>query len=112
MSDTEPEISVTRMRDEISGSVIRDNADESRWEISLDGERVGLITYSIDDGVITYRHAETDPEYGGRGLASTLTRAALDDARARGLRIRPRCPFVVDFVARHQAEYGDLVAVA
>ena len=89
---------------------VRDLPERNRWEIELDGERVGLLNYRIDGEVIAYLHAEVDPAHGGRGLGSALARTALDDARARGLRIRPRCPFVVDFVARHEAEYGDLVA--
>jgi hypothetical protein len=35
-------------------------------------------------------------------------RAALDDARERGLRVVPICPFVDDYVRRHPA-YADLV---
>jgi uncharacterized protein len=37
-----------------------------------------------------------------------LARFALDDARARGLRVRPDCPFVARFIRAHP-EYQDLV---
>jgi uncharacterized protein len=89
---------------------VQDHPESRRYEIELDGTRVGLLTYRIEGDVIAFTHAEIDPAVGGRGLGSHLARVALDDARARGLAVRPQCPFVADFVARHEAEYGDLVA--
>ena len=59
--------------------------------------------------MITLRHTEIDPSVGGRGLGSALVRFALDDARARGLTVIPRCPFVAAFIVRHP-EYEELVA--
>jgi uncharacterized protein len=44
------------------------------------------------------------------GLGGWLARAALDDARARGLMVMPFCPFIADFIECHIDEYGDLVA--
>ena len=37
-----------------------------------------------------------------------LARYALDDARSRGLRVRPRCPFIKSWIRRHP-DYQDLV---
>jgi predicted GNAT family acetyltransferase len=88
---------------------VADRPDRSRYEIELDGERVGRLTYGLADGVITHRHTEVDPSVGGRGLGSALVRFALDDARARGLTVIPRCPFVAAFIVRHP-EYEELVA--
>jgi predicted GNAT family acetyltransferase len=93
-----------------SEATVTDHPESHRWEIERDGERIGLLTYRVEGDVIAYLHAEVDPAHGGQGLASMLARTALDDARARGMRIRPRCPFVIDFVERHEDEYGDLVA--
>jgi uncharacterized protein len=90
--------------------IVSDRRESRRYEIDVDGKRVGLLTYRLDGDVIAFTHAEIDHAVGGRGLGSTLARAALDDARARGLAVLPECPFVADFVARHEAEYGDLVA--
>ena len=53
-------------------------------------------------------HTEIDPEFRGRDLAATLIRAALDDARANGYRVIPRCPYVAEFIQEHP-EYADLV---
>jgi predicted GNAT family acetyltransferase len=43
-----------------------------------------------------------------RGLGSALVAGALDDARARGLRVVPICPFVDAYIRRHP-DYADLV---
>jgi uncharacterized protein len=88
---------------------VADRPDRGQYEIELDGERVGRVTYRLADGMITFRHTEIDPSVGGRGLGSALVRFALDDARARGLTVIPRCPFVAAFIVRHP-EYEELVA--
>ena len=88
---------------------VADRPERSRYEIELEGERAGLLTYRLAGSMITHRHTEIDPSFGGRGLGSALVRFALDDARARGLTVMPRCPFVAAFIVRHP-EYEDLVA--
>jgi uncharacterized protein len=90
---------------------VADRPDRGRYELELDGELVGVLTYRLDaaGGVITHRHTEVQPARGRRGLGSELVRFALDDARARGLTVRPQCPFVGAFIDRHP-EYADLVA--
>jgi uncharacterized protein len=90
--------------------IVTDNAAENRYEITLGGERVGLLTYRIQDNVISMLHAEIDPAHGGQGLGTVLAREALEDARARGLLVRPRCPFVVEVVRRDPQTYADLLA--
>ena len=35
---------------------------------------------------------------------------ALDDVRARGLRVTARCPFIAAYIRRHETLYGDLLA--
>jgi predicted GNAT family acetyltransferase len=92
-------------------AVMADHPDRRRYELELDGKLVGFLTYRVDadTGVITHRHTEIEPAYEGRGLGSRLVRFALDDARARGLTVRPQCPFVEAFIGRHP-QYADLMA--
>ena len=54
---------------------------------------------------------EVYESYEGLGLGSRLARAALDDARARGLKVMPLCPFIAGFIERHLDEYRDLVVL-
>lgn len=88
---------------------VADNPAAERYEITVDGERAGFVTYRLAPGVITFLHAEIDPARERHGLGSRLVGDALDDARARGLSVRPVCPFVAWFVETHEA-YQDLVA--
>ena len=84
--------------------------DERRYELLVDGEPAGELVYrDRGGGVLAFLHTEVDPDVRLRGLGSALVVAALDDARARGLRVVPLCPFVDAYVRRHP-EYGDLVA--
>lgn len=88
---------------------VADHPEAARYELTVDGERVGFVTYRQSPGVITFLHAEVDPSQERRGLGSQLVRGALDDARARGLAVRPVCPFVQWFIETHEG-YRDLLA--
>ena len=80
---------------------IEHNPDESRYELFSDGERIGYTDYRLGDGTILFTYIEVEPALQGQGLASHLTKAALDDARDRGLKISARCPFIVDYLETH-----------
>jgi predicted GNAT family acetyltransferase len=41
------------------------------------------------------------------GVGSRLILGALTDARSRGLKVRPQCPFVAAYIAKHP-EWQDL----
>ena len=86
------------------------NAPEShRYEI-VDGDRVlGIAAYEHRGDTLVFTHTEVDPDSGHEGVGSALVRGALDDVRAAGQRIVPRCPFVKGWIDRHP-EYTDLVA--
>jgi uncharacterized protein len=87
---------------------VSDNPQERRYEASLDGEVVGFMEYELREGLIALRHTEVDPAFRERGIASQLVAGVLDDVRGRGLTVRPICPFVRAYIARH-SEYADLV---
>lgn len=88
---------------------VRDRPEELRYEIEVDGEVAGFIMYRRSPDVITLVHTDVDPKWEGHGVGSELVQSALDDLRARGLKVRPLCPFVAAFLERHP-EYLDLVA--
>jgi predicted GNAT family acetyltransferase len=87
---------------------VRDNPEERRYELVDDGQLVGEILYRRDPGRVVLVHTEVSPALEGQGLASRLVAGALDDIRARGLRVVPICPFVRSYLRRHP-EYEDLV---
>jgi predicted GNAT family acetyltransferase len=87
------------------------NPDEHRYEVRADGTLAGSTVYRERPGLIVFVHTEIDERFEGQGLASTLIRTALDDARERELQVLPFCPFVNGYIARHR-EYVELVPEA
>lgn len=88
---------------------VTDNPTGARYELTVGGRRAGFLTYRLSGTLIAFLHAEVDPELEGNGIGSRLVADALDDARARGLSVRPVCPFVAAFIQLNPA-YADLVA--
>ncbi len=89
---------------------VKDNPDELRYELRVDGELVGEIRYRRGPGSVVLVHTEIDPSLEGQGLGAVLVRGALEDIRSRGGRVVPYCPFVRAYLRRHP-EYADLVTV-
>ena len=89
---------------------VADAPERSRFEIHVDGEQAGFAAYRMKDPrLMVLTHTEIDDAYEGRGLGSVLIRGALDSARDRGLSVRPDCPFVRAYIARHPDDYLALV---
>ena len=88
---------------------VRDNADQSRYEIYESDELAAFTEYHLHADVIAFLHTETVAGFGGRGIASKLVRETLDDVRRRGLHVEPFCPFVRAFIKKNRGEYVDLV---
>ena len=86
-----------------------DAKDRSRYEaVDSEGNLMGFVDYKLYPGVITFLHAETLPDFRGRGVAGQIATKSLDDARALGLRVKPACPFYQEFLEENP-EYADLV---
>ncbi|WP_129838718.1 GNAT family N-acetyltransferase [Streptomyces sp. RFCAC02] len=85
---------------------VTDNGAARRFE-ARDGDTVaGFADYLRDDRQVIYPHTQVDHAYEGRGVGSALARAALDDARERGLTAIAACPFIAAWLDRHP-EYAD-----
>jgi len=89
---------------------IVDNVAERRYEARLDGEFVGWVDYHRVRDRIVALHTEVLPAFEGRGISSKLVRRVIDDARAAGGTITPRCPLFVRHFERHP-EDADLVRI-
>jgi uncharacterized protein len=90
-------------------AVVVNVPDAHRYELQLDGERIGELAYRQRNDRIAFTHTNVDPAYGGRGFGSRLAEAALDDARRQGLAVVPLCPFIAWYIEQHP-EYADVVA--
>lgn len=76
--------------------------EASRFVALLGGEASGafLDVERRDDHWALIRTVVPD-ELGGRGIGSSLVRAALERARDEGVRVNPHCSFVAAWLRRH-----------
>ncbi|MER5744987.1 GNAT family N-acetyltransferase [Streptomyces sp. NPDC002225] len=72
-----------------------------RYTIQVDGEPAGFTVYRDRDKQRVFYHTEIDDAFAGRGLASVLVTAALQDVRNSGMRIVPVCPYVAKYLQKH-----------
>lgn len=98
-------------------ATVVDNVQRHRYEVIHDGVNAGHAEYRLENtggaenqpqATIAFTHTQIDEEFSGRGLASTLIRHALDDARSKGLKVLPYCKFVRGYLEKHP-DYQDLV---
>lgn len=87
---------------------VRHNVAASRYEAEVGGS-LAVAEYVTAGDRMILTHTLVPPELRGRGIAESLVRAALDDARVEGRRVVPQCSYVAMFIRRHP-EYQPLVA--
>lgn len=97
---------MTAQRDD--GLHVVDVPSARRFEARLGDRLVGFAEYRTVRGRLILFHTEVDPAAGGRGVGSRLASGALDEIRARGLKVSVKCPFIAAYLERHP-EYRDLV---
>jgi len=87
--------------------VVRHNDVAHRFEADVPG---GLVRadYDLSGDVMRMVHTEVPHAQQGRGYAAQVVRAALDHARAHGLRVLPMCSYVRAYMQRHP-EYQSLL---
>lgn len=90
-------------------AIVRDNPQQNRYEIHVDGELAGFGDYRLGRGRIAFTHTEIGAGFSGRGLARTLVADELADVRRRGLAVLPFCPYVRGVIASNPEKYLDLV---
>jgi hypothetical protein len=89
-------------------NLVRDNTERHRFELDALGH-TSFSDYKRADGVLTIMHTEVPATLNGQGIGSKLVRGLLDLARAEGAKVKPLCPFVKAYIAKHP-EYADLLA--
>lgn len=68
------------------------------------------MTFRIrPDGALVVLHTGVPPELEGRGIAGKLVERAIEEAREKGLKIEPRCSYVVAAFRRHP-DWSDVLA--
>ena len=87
---------------------IRHDRAAGRFETDVDGHACRL-DYRRAGNVMTITHTGVPAPVEGRGIASALTRAAMDTARAEGWTVVPACSYAEAWLRRHP-EFADLRA--
>jgi len=84
---------------------IENNQDAGRFEVVVNGH-VARLDYRLEPGTIYLLYVEVPEREQGRGIASSLTRAALEFAQHQGLKVVPRCPFIAAYMREHPEYSG------
>ncbi len=87
---------------------VRHNPRAHRFEAFVDGA-LCRADYRMAGNVMHIVHTEVPHALEGRGLAGQVVQAALDHARATGLKVVPVCGYVRAYMRRHK-ESLDLLA--
>lgn len=74
----------------------------------IENHFIAHLDYNDHNGIRTITHTIVPAELSGRGIASQLAHAALDDARIHHLRIRSQCSFI-DYFINKTPQYQDLL---
>ena len=88
------------------GMPIRHDAELHRFHTSAEGHGAELV-YRLSGKVMTIVHTGVPDEIAGRGIASELTKAALEHAQAAGWLVVPACSYARSFKGRYP-EYAHL----
>jgi uncharacterized protein len=89
---------------------ISNNKLKHRFETEI-GKQTAFLNYRQEGDRITFTHTEVPSSLNGRGVGTSLARAALEYAVENHLRVVPQCSFVADFIRVHP-QYQPLVEPA
>ncbi len=79
---------------------IQHKVEASRFEATVDGHHC-VCQYRVFGKVMMLTHTGVPQALRGRGIAAQLVQAALDHARAKGLKVRPDCSYAEIYMQRH-----------
>ena len=71
-----------------------------RFEATIDGQPC-VCQYRLYGKLMMLTHTGVPKALRGRGIAAALVQAALDHARAKGLKVRPDCSYAEAYMQRH-----------
>ena len=80
---------------------IVDRPEALRYEALLDGVVAGFLEYRLAGTRRILVHTEVPPAFAGRGIGAALARHVVEEARAAGVRVTVRCPFIRTWLGRH-----------
>ena len=90
----------TLVNDSERNLTVVENDELRRYELLVAGTTVGTLDFRVLGLRCVLGHTEITEDQRGRGLATALIKAVLDDLIAEGVRITNYCPAVERFLQR------------
>lgn len=75
---------------------------EGRFYAKTEHGTAELLYKNISKTEISIYHTFTPEEDRGRGIAAQLATAAFKFAKENGLKVRPDCPYIPNFLQKHK----------
>lgn len=76
--------------------------EENKISLIENAKEVGLITFPfISDTVVDINHTYVDSDYRGRGIASMLMNAVVEQLEQRDLKCIPTCSYAINWFCNH-----------
>jgi predicted GNAT family acetyltransferase len=88
--------------------VIKNNKDENRFEMLVDGS-LALVDYVSQNKILILTHTKVPKELEGRGCGHKIVNFALNYAQDNGFKVVPQCPFVKRYIDQHK-EFKELMS--
>lgn len=85
---------------------VRHDQENSQFVIEK-GNKQAKLEYSKEKNCMNFYEVFVPRSLRGKGYASVLTEEALEYAREKGIKVKPTCPFVCNFI-RKNSKYNDL----
>lgn len=82
------------------------NPEQNRFEVELEGQ-IAKLDYLVDGDSIIMTHVGVPYEFRGHGVAGVITKAGLEYAKAKSLRVIPMCSYVAAYIRRNP-QYAEL----
>jgi hypothetical protein len=94
------------MEIELDRIEITQNPAESRFEVWID-DQLAKLDYMESGDTFVMTHVGVPVEFRGQGIAGVITKAGLEYAKSKSLRVIPMCSYVRAYIKRNP-QYADL----
>lgn len=73
-----------------------------------DNLKIGEMVVSFSDTALTVYHTEVDESASGKGYAKLLLDTMIAEAKQKGIKVIPLCPYVHAQFKKHPEEYNSI----
>lgn len=85
-----------------------DEKQHGAFNLYEDGKKLGEMTVSVKEDLLTVYHTGVEPEGEGKGFAKKLLEEMTSYARTNKMMVLPLCPYVHAQFKKHPDEYQDI----